>query len=428
MSHRIENPTPRSHTSPTSTRGDHNHMAQQCRPLNPKSVPAGTLELNAPKTPEGPRLTPRRAVSTPEGVEELEHLARSDKSMSKGNAGRKPFTSPCGKKGYVREQYLIKHKRDCDTCKRISKEGDDADSRGKHNGSEQLSTEVSGSVEDPGGSRSPILDHGKPRINAHAGWVHATTADGRMTDLEDGIHLEGKLLANHFKKRSDTPLIHERLMEKLNQKLTPTDQQGYVYILSDPMRPNLLRIGRTKSILQRMSQIHYTCGLELGLVKLFQVENYIRTEGLIHTYILDLCRPYTCVNCGSHHGAWFEITKQSAETYLDRWVSFMTQEHPYDADSKELQPFFQKLVGLQGGLLKSFENEELRNSWIRILSPTATDRFRYQSGIVGEMLWRFNRPLIAVLTRADVLAVRLGLLEPKLSQNAIRLRWKNVSP
>lgn len=342
-------------------------MAQQRRPLNPKSISEGTLDLNVPKTPEGSRLAPRRAVSTPEGVEEPEQIARSDKSMSKANAGRKPFMSPCGKKGYVREQYLIKHKRDCDTCKHISKERDDADSRGKHNGSEQLSTEVSGSVEDPGGSRSPILDHGKPRINAHAGWVHATTADGRMTDLEDGIHLEGKLLANHFKKRSDTPLIHERLMEKLNQKLTPTDQQGYVYILSDPMRPNLLRIGRTKSILQRMSQIHYTCGLELGLVKLCQVDNYIRTEGLIHTYILDLCRPYTCANCGSHHGAWFEITKKSARAYVDMWVTFMNRVHPYDPDSKEFRPFYRILVRLAEPLLRKVGTEGLREHWGRIL-------------------------------------------------------------
>lgn len=412
-------------------------MAQQCRPVNPKSVSDGTLEVNAPRTPEGPRLAPRRVVSTPEGVEELEHLAISDKSMSKANAGQKPFTSPCGKKGYIREKYLIKHKRDCDTCKRISKEGDDADSRGQSPDLGQLSTggdemkvcsenpdsefhkltgdfspevqshgrgckesgdtDASGSARNPGGSRSPIRDHWILPTNTKAGPISAMTTDGEVIDLEDEVYPEGKPSANCSEVQSDSPLIHDRLKEKLGRKLTPADQRGYVYIFRDPKRPDLLKIGRTKSILQRMSQIRYTCGLELVVVKHFEVENYIRTEGLIHTYVFDLRRSYKCAECKTKHGEWFEIGKQSAETYVDRWANFMTQEQPYDAESKDLQPFFRKLVRTRESIFRDLKSEELREHWIQILSPTAADRFNHRFSIALEIVWKFYWPVNAII-------------------------------
>jgi hypothetical protein len=412
-------------------------MAQKCRPLNPKSISEGTLDLNVPKTPESSRSAPRRAVSTPEGVEELEQIARSDKSMSKVNAGQKPFTSPCGKKGYIREKYLIKHKRDCDTCKRISKEGDDADSQRQSPGLGRLSTgedemkvcsenldsefhkltgdfspevqshergckqsgdaDASGSARNPGGSRSPTRDHWILPTNTKAGPISAMTTDGEVIDLEDEDYPEGKPSANRSEVRSDSPLIHDRLKEKLDRKLTPTDQRGYVYIFRDPKRPDLLKIGRTKSILQRMSQISYTCGLELVLVKHFEVENYIRTEGLIQAYVFDLCRSYKCEKCKRKHGEWFEIGEECAETYVDRWANFMTQEQPYDAESKDLQSFFRKLVRTRQPLFRDLKNEELREHWTQILSPTAADRFNHRFSIALEIVWKFYWPVNAII-------------------------------
>ncbi|KAF3037859.1 hypothetical protein E8E11_001013 [Didymella keratinophila] len=223
------------------------------------------------------------------------------------------------------------------------------------------------------------------------------TTDGTCVDLEDGNYPEGKPSDDHSTVQSDDPLIHDRLKEKLNRQLTPTDQRGYVYIFSDPDRPDLLKIGRTKSILKRTGQIRYTCGLKIKLVKHFEVENYIRTEGLVHTYLLDLRRPYKCAECGRNHGEWFKISKQSAVTYADRWANFMTEEHPYDADSNELQPFFRNLIRLRERLLRDLKSMELREHWTQILSPTATDRFNYRFNIMWEMFRKFYWPVNAMI-------------------------------
>jgi hypothetical protein len=438
-------------------------MARQHRPLNPKSISEDVIELDAPKTPEGLRLAPRRAVSTPENVGELDQTARSDRSVSESNHIQRPITSPCGKKNYTRKHYLDKHKRDCVNCNRISNGGVDADSQRKRTDAGRLSTaecmievcsetsvgevnkltgncssefqayeqdckrsskiDVPGAFGDPGDSDRDI-----PSINTQAGPITAKTEDGAEINLEDDDYPEGRPSVDRSKMQADSPLIHDRLKEKLNRRLTSTDQRGYVYIFTDPRRPGLLKIGRTKSILKRMGQIDYACGLSIKLVKHFEVENYIRTESLIHTYILDLRGPYECAKCGRNHGEWFKISKHSAEKFAERWATFMTQERPYDANSNELRPFFQDLVRLRGGVPENGENDELRNSWIRILLPTATDRFKFQFDIGLKIFWKMKRPLVDIFSRADVLAVRLGLLEPELSPGVIRLRWKNVSP
>lgn len=407
-------------------------MARQHRPLNPKSISEDVIELDAPKTPEGLRLAPRRAVSTPENVGELDQTARSDRSVSESNHIQRPFTSPCGKKNYTRKHYLDKHKRDCVNCNRISNGGVDADSQRKRTDAGRLSTaecmievcsetsvgevnkltgncssefqayeqdckrsskiDVPGAFGDPGDSDRDI-----PSINTQAGPITAKTEDGAEINLEDDDYPEGRPSVDRSKMQADSPLIHDRLKEKLNRRLTSTDQRGYVYIFSDPGRPGLLKIGRTKSILKRMGQIDYACGLSIKLVKHFEVENYIRTESLIHTYILDLCRPYKCADCKTKHGEWFEISEQSAETYADRWATFMTQEHPYDADSNELQPFFRNLIRLRERILRDLKSEELRERWTHILSPTATDRFNYRFIITWELFWKFFWPVNSMI-------------------------------
>lgn len=407
-------------------------MARQHRPLNPKSISEDVIELDAPKTPEGLRLAPRRAVSTPENVGELDQTARSDRSVSESNHIQRPFTSPCGKKNYTRKHYLDKHKRDCVNCNRISIGGVDADSQRKRTDAGRLSTaecmievcsktsvgevnkltgncssefqayeqdckrsskiDVPGAFGDPGDSDRDI-----PSINTQAGPITAKTEDGAEINLEDDDYPEGRPSVDRSKMQADSPLIHDRLKEKLNRRLTSTDQRGYVYIFSDPRRPGLLKIGRTKSILKRMGQIDYACGLSIKLVKHFEVENYIRTESLIHTYILDLRRPYECTKCGRNHGEWFEISKQSAETYADRWATFMTQENPYDADLNDLQPFFRNSIRIRERFLRDLKSEELRENWTQILSPTATDRFSYRFIITWELFWKFFWPVNSMI-------------------------------
>lgn len=216
-------------------------------------------------------------------------------------------------------------------------------------------------------------------------------------DIEDETYLDGKSTSNPTGLQVGGSQLHERLLEKFTSRLTRKDQSGYVYIFSDPKRPHLHKIGRAKKTDNRLRQIRYSCGLQLELVKQYQVDYYARTEGLIHAYLSDLCQPYVCETCHAKHGEWFEIGNRAAQAYVNTWVKFMCQESPYDKDSKELQPFWKNLVRLQARLFKDLDTGTVREGWDRILSPTTIDRISYKFQIVAELVWKFYWPVNAIV-------------------------------
>lgn len=437
--------TPPKRKIPISFGQEPQYTQGQSRPLPPKLGSEGTSSLNQPTTPNDLQLPfSKRARSTPEHTVEPGESAIDDKPIPILGFKKKPYTSPCGMKEYVKRGHLINHENTCEICKPISQKEGKAEVQGKRVDSEHSSategedigrattmrenaTEVCQanpdnnrvstpnsepckrnhkqdnsveraiSAEDLTSPDSCILADRKPSAEAEAIDSRATramTTDGMTLYLEDGIYLEGKPLSG---LRSGSLRLHDRLKEKFERKLTPKDQRGCVYVFADPGRPHLHKIGRAKKTIKRMGQLRYSCGLRLELVESVEVENYVRTESLIHAYISDLCRPYTCERCGTRHGEWFEVTDESARAYVDKWANFMTQERPYSADSKELQPFFRNLVRLRERLLKGLENDEFRKGWVQILSPTAMDRFGYRFGIVWEMFWKFYWPVNATI-------------------------------
>ena len=227
--------------------------------------------------------------------------------------------------------------------------------------------------------------------------VRATTRSGTPLDLEDEIYTEGKPAYFPAELRMDGLQLHDKLRDKLERSLTPKDDGGYVYIFSDPDRPHLHKIGRAKKTTSRLRHIQYTCGLQLQLTEKHEVSYYTRTEGLIHAYLSDLRRPYTCKICGTKHGEWFEINKESAQMHVGKWAAFMENERPYDAESRELQPFLKNLLWLREGVLKCVDTEVLRRSWDQVLLPTLMDRFRYRFGILWEVVWKFYWPVNAMV-------------------------------
>ncbi|KAL1610709.1 hypothetical protein SLS60_002379 [Paraconiothyrium brasiliense] len=216
--------------------------------------------------------------------------------------------------------------------------------------------------------------------------VYATTFG-----LEDECNPEGSLVTNSAKVDVNAKELHSKIRAVLERGLTPNDSGGYIYIFSDPNRPEIHKIGRSKEPIRRMGQLQEQCGLTLGLVKDVYVDHYSQAERLIQTYLLDLRRPYLCEVCGASHGEWFQITAEFASEAVGRWTSFMTKEAPYDPETRQLRSFARDLVKRRDHLLADVtpKVEAAREHWDRILSPTFLDRFRFEFNVVWELLWKF---------------------------------------
>ena len=408
--------------------------------LLPGYNPGRSPSQNQSKISDGlrPPLS-RKAKSTPERSVETEARSSDDEAIPI-RGSKRIHSSPCGAKKYVqRGAWLSRHQSDCEKCKKILGEnpaegGHEQGSYSKHQSfvehvddeqAESLEehmerTRGTGQYHEAGGKYEPdpelcersreqdkttnaaiaagdspnvklsIPEDEMPSTEAEVDdseSVRATTCDETPLDLEDDIYPEGEPTAVPTGLQMDGSQLHDKLREKLEQRLTPSDERGYIYIFSDPKRPHLHKIGRAKKTVRRQGQLQCLCGFRPGLIERYEVDYYIRTEGLIHAYLSDLCRPYTCEKCGTRHGEWFEITKESALIFVDKWTTFMNEEKPYATDSKELHPFLRNLVKLRERLIKGSNPEKFRKDWDQILLPTAIDRFGYMFGIIWEMVW-----------------------------------------
>jgi len=242
---------------------------------------------------------------------------------------------------------------------------------------------------------SPSADKESPKADRMA---RPDLTCSKTPGLEDEANPETTPLNISVRTQINSSALNSEIRAKLGKVLTPKDREGYIYIFHDPKRPELHKIGRSIIPRRRLEQLDYKCGLKLQLVKDIPVGNYTRTECLIHTFLLDLCRPYKCDMCGASHGEWFEIANEPAKAVVDLWVNFIVQESPYDPETKQLRPFIADLIKRRGYLFAVEESklEATREYWNRSLSPTSIDRFRFKFNVVWEILWTFIWPANAM--------------------------------
>ncbi|KAL5453696.1 hypothetical protein PMIN06_005337 [Paraphaeosphaeria minitans] len=237
---------------------------------------------------------------------------------------------------------------------------------------------------DFGSGRDPVSF--LPVVENQPDAVHATTFN-----LGDEYNPEGELVTNSAKFEINATELHNKVRAELERELTPNDSEGYIYILWDPNRPELHKIGKSIESTPRKGQLENQCGLALELVKEVRVDYYYRNERLIQTYLLDRCRPYRCEVCGANHKEWFQIAAESASAAVSLWTKFMNEEAPYDLETRQLRSFAKDLVKRQDRLLADvkYNVEATREHWNRVLSPTFIDRFRFKFNIVRDLLWKF---------------------------------------
>jgi len=177
--------------------------------------------------------------------------------------------------------------------------------------------------------------------------------------------------------------VQDELCKRLCNKITPKSETGVVYVLRDPDRRNLLKIGHSKHLRQRMLQIERTCGIQLEVVYISnRFENYPRAERLAHGDLRPSRREHQCRKCEQSHGEWFEVSEEMAVRTVKRWVDFINQGQPYAASGK-LKDFWKHLIFTRCSAIPSggkFDHDARWEHWTNIIrSPSIMDYSQYAS-------------------------------------------------
>ncbi|KAF2684469.1 hypothetical protein K458DRAFT_247105, partial [Lentithecium fluviatile CBS 122367] len=148
-------------------------------------------------------------------------------------------------------------------------------------------------------------------------------------------------------------------------------KKGFVYILRDPTRPRLVKIGASINTGKRREQIMRDCNVGLETVFVSdEVDNHMRVEQLAQGDLWHLQRPYTCPKCLTEHREWHDVGDELAKATVTRWVDFMKQQ-PYTS-AGTLKPIWQRLVDKRR--LSRPPNEEINHEsrwqhWESVLLP-----------------------------------------------------------
>jgi hypothetical protein len=359
-------------------------------------------------------INKRRSAS--DGTVRLRASISNDDSIHTPHLENNRFPSPCGKKFYSSPGRGKKHQDGCAVCKdiklkempQVQTTSDTTLAMKRQAIAKPEETCVAKAVEEhlgeTGGTLLSVnpeapddLESGRSRVPSHRGVEDdSDVVYVKTLNLEDESDPEGAPAANFAKSKINATELHSKVWAALERELTPRDSKGYIYILWDPKRPRLHKIGRTIETGRRKGDLQRQCGSNLTLINHpTTVNNHFRTEYLIHMYLSDLCRPYVCEACGRLHEEWFEISAKSAKTAVDLWVTFMDKEDPYDPETRQLRPFMEDLVKRRDRLLADADSkiETIRSHWDQILSPSSFDRFRFNFIVVWDLLWKYYWPI-----------------------------------
>ncbi|KAF1843378.1 uncharacterized protein K460DRAFT_368276 [Cucurbitaria berberidis CBS 394.84] len=212
--------------------------------------------------------------------------------------------------------------------------------------------------------------------------------------------------SNQEPKRTRSPAapktarsIHDKLRSKLLENLTFSDTSGVIYILYDPLRPELgYKIGSTAraNYEQRIDEHRRNCKFEPVVVYVSpcETEYCIRTERLIQIDLENHCRHWQCDKhkaTSTTHEEWFQVTRMLAIRTVKKWEDFMRHGKPYNWKGK-LRSVWRHVLHkrwLTFSAEISLTHEVRREHWTLILAlPTAVDYMETYWKILNDVLTR----------------------------------------
>jgi hypothetical protein len=223
--------------------------------------------------------------------------------------------------------------------------------------------------------------------------------------------------ANQFAIRSKTAQqVHDGLKARLRKNITPNSTKGVVYIVRDPTRPHLLKIGAAMNFSQRKKQIERECRLNLEVIYVSdEHETYSRSEHLIHGDLLHLCWEHTCLGCNTYHREWHSVSEDLAIKTTKRWVRFMKEEQPYSRKG-ELKSIWIFLMHKRRPECNAYDHDFRWDCWTRILhSPSLIDYCEqtykvWKAHPIWWFLWDFSWQVSSVLSWAVTFLLSMHFL------------------
>ncbi|KAH7563553.1 hypothetical protein BM1_00600 [Bipolaris maydis] len=236
--------------------------------------------------------------------------------------------------------------------------------------------------------RLRVLDHEKKeRKESHrrlVDWVKGLVVSKLKPNTVSGPLDAKHDILNYVQKRkpqeidrNTAQLLHVELSRVATSKLTPCDEQGYIYILRDS-ESGLLKIGFAKDPRVRIKQ-HNKCGRDLKAVYVSECIKWTkRAERLIKLDLKHLCRPWFCSSCQQRHGEYFEITEERAKATVEKWEDWINSSQPYSSDGSII-PLWKYLILFHRTpkqAMRAYDHEARWAHWSWVLSPASEDDLR----------------------------------------------------
>ncbi|KAF2242908.1 hypothetical protein BU26DRAFT_523906 [Trematosphaeria pertusa] len=228
--------------------------------------------------------------------------------------------------------------------------------------------------------------------------------------------------------------VHEELRRRVCKDMTPNDRKGVVYVIRDPERPHLLKIGATMNSALRLQQIERQCGVRVERVYVSEeVQNYARAEHLVHGDLWHLCRPYWCSRCATEHREWHEVDAALAVATVKRWVGFMEQR-PYNTAGK-LKAIWRHLISKRKLIqaTDSLDHDNRWEHWARVvLAPSLIDHCQHYVGVteshpIWPFLWKFSWQVSNVFAWVVVFSVLGDAISFLVLLSFFACAWVSIS-
>jgi hypothetical protein len=130
--------------------------------------------------------------------------------------------------------------------------------------------------------------------------------------------------------QASAQIIHLSLIKAAKSDLTSGEEDGIIYVLSDPKRQSLLKIGRSNDPEKRSKQHTEKCGIPLRCIFASnRVKNVKRAERLIHIDLKHLIKRWNCDRCSRKHHEWFEVEEEIAKEIVKKWTRWINEQNPY---------------------------------------------------------------------------------------------------
>ncbi len=136
--------------------------------------------------------------------------------------------------------------------------------------------------------------------------------------------------------------IQPRLLQEVERPLRTIDLVGeYIYIFTSPKRPDMVKIGVTSDVTERLMDLIHSCRLRFEeywhsfplerkrIVNAYRVERLVETEFSIKRKQQGLY----CEGCQSSHVDWFNTSPEHAADVIEKFADWM-ETVPYEYDAR----------------------------------------------------------------------------------------------